>query len=98
MVDLINLPRPERRYEGDTGDWPTCIICGRPIKARPKYLHVVGGGTSVLLPADEGKYTSDAGDMYYHPVGTGCLKKHPQLKRYAINSAGLEEDGCQSAH
>lgn len=91
-MDLIDLPRSERRYEGDTGDYPTCIICGRPIRAKtPKYLHIVGGGLQVLSPVDDAEYRDagdNPGDMYYHPVGAGCLKRHPQLKPYVHLRAG----------
>jgi len=84
-MNLIDLPQSAHRHADDTGDLPPCIICGRPIRAKsPKHLHIVGGGSLVLSPADDEEYTDTAADMGYHPVGAGCLKKHPQLKAYAI--------------
>lgn len=88
MVNLIDLPRHPKRYEGDTGDNDPCIICGRPMKDKnPKFLHLVDRDGLQVVPPDV-EYKDGGTDLCYHPVGRGCLKKYPELRLYAVKRAG----------
>lgn len=79
-----NANRSENERRHCRGDLYPCLICGRPI-AKPKYsLHLWYGSMAVTeeeaaaLVAKEG----DGGDTGFYPVGSDCLKKHPELRPY----------------
>ena len=57
------------------GDETACIVCGQAT-AREYWLHVIDGGGTALHPGDEDKYTDDGGDLYFHPIGSGCRRRH----------------------
>ncbi len=66
------------------GELP-CLICGRPVKSpRAKSVHVFYGNLVVtgeeanLIYDEEG----EGGDLGYYPIGSDCLKKHPELEKY----------------
>lgn len=62
-----------------------CIVCGLPVDMRsnPFVLHVCEGG-NVAVDADP-PYIGhdDAGCLGSYPVGSGCLRAHPQLRPFA---------------
>ena len=66
-----------------SGDAYPCVVCGIPV-TRPRFVcHVIEGGGVALHPEDEALYVPDGGDMCCQPVGTDCLRRHPELKPYA---------------
>lgn len=61
-----------------------CIVCGKPVK-NPKFYvryfwatHIVTDQEAEKIIAEEG----EGGDMGAYPLGAGCLKKYPELKKY----------------
>lgn len=54
-----------------------CVKCQRDIKPGSQFrmVHIVDGGGFVLHPEDESAYASDAGDMYFFPIGTDCARQ-----------------------
>ncbi len=75
-----------RARERKFGDAYCCIVCGLPAPAPKFYCHVVEGGGVALHPDDEALYVPDGGDMCHLPLGPECLKRHPELKPYAIRA------------
>ncbi len=63
-----------------------CIVCGLPTPSPRFYCHVIEGGGVALHPDDEHLYVPDGGDMCHLPLGSECLRKHPQLKPFAIKA------------
>lgn len=60
-----------------------CIVCSLPMP-QPKFMcHVIEGGSSALHVEDEDRYRPDGGDMCFLPLGSDCLRLHPELKPYA---------------
>ncbi len=60
-----------------------CVVCGKAIEHPTYEVECVDGSTSwCVIPGTAD--VSDAGYMGYHPVGVGCLRKHPELKPYAV--------------
>lgn len=66
---------PDNRRDPKTDHY--CYRCHKDIKpgAKTRQIHIINGGLEILHPADESKYTSDAGDMYWFEVGMECAKK-----------------------
>jgi hypothetical protein len=64
------------------GDTYPCACCGLPVPKPKFYVHMIDGGGIALHPDDEALYTDDGGDMGLQPVGTDCLKRHPELKPF----------------
>lgn len=88
----INIPSvelPSSLVEGSRrrhGDAYTCVICGLAMP-KPKFMcHVIEGGGVALHVDDERLYVSDGGDMNFLPVGADCLKRHPEMKPYAVEA------------
>lgn len=84
---IIAIPydrRYEQNFQGETKgeSLGPCVICGKAIKAPGKYfVHVMNGGDSVCT-SDEDFYVDDAGDLGLQPIGSDCLRRHPELKPY----------------
>lgn len=54
-----------------------CIKCQKDLKPGGSYhaVHIVGGGASILHPADEDLYVDDGGDMNFFEVGNDCARQ-----------------------
>lgn len=61
--------------EQQPGSQEPCAACGRELKGKHWYVHVIDGGSRVLHPADEHQYKPDGGEMGSHPIGPECRKK-----------------------
>ena len=83
----MQLPQRTPDYHKNmskAGDLPTCIICGRGIKAvAPASVHVHGGG-SLVVTEEEAATMSAAADVGIYPIGPECLKNHPEMKAYVL--------------
>lgn len=65
-----------------------CVVCGTPVPPGDYYtLHVVDGGGYACTP-DEDETVDPAGDLYYLPIGRGCVTKHPELRPYVRGKGG----------
>lgn len=81
---LIEIPTSTHRFTRDTGEAYPCIICGKAVTSKhPKYLRVVEGGSYAVLPEFQGDYDGDPGDLGFYPIGSECLRNHPELRPYA---------------
>jgi hypothetical protein len=62
-----------------------CIVCGKPAPTTPFSIHVhCGGGTAVT--EEEAAKLDEGADLGMYPIGRNCLKKHPELKEYAVRA------------
>jgi hypothetical protein len=54
-----------------------CARCQKDIKpGQPvRWVHLINGGMTLLHPASEADYVSDAGELGSHPVGLDCARK-----------------------
>ena len=82
-VKVIHSPdyhTNERRFPSHDNEMP-CLICGRAIKMTDdtKMVHLVNGGGEALATVDEASYHDDGGDLGFYPIGSDCLKRHPEL-------------------
>jgi hypothetical protein len=64
-----------------------CIICGRPVVDRKWEVWIHKGG-GFAVTQQEGEILNATGesnaDLGMHPVGSDCLRKHSELKPYAM--------------
>ena len=82
MQQLPSTPHDYYKNMEKAGDLPTCVICGRGIKAEhPRMVHVHDGGLAVVTN-EEAATMNDAADLGLYPIGPECLKKHPRIKPY----------------
>jgi hypothetical protein len=83
MIKLWPLTPPDyRKNQEKAGDLPTCVICGRGIKAQsPKMVHLHDGGSAIVTETEAAELDA-AGDMYFYPIGPECLRNHPEIKDY----------------
>lgn len=71
-------------------DFQPCLICGRPVdtkSAGTRWIHVIEGGSHAAEPGD---VIDQAGDLYFHPIGSDCLRNQPALKPVAKRSPAAE--------
>lgn len=62
----------------DWSDYEPCQCCGRKVGKNPLYAIVVGGGSSLCLPADAAEFEKhDGGWMGCYPIGSECAKMFP---------------------
>lgn len=87
MVDVDRNPdcheqeHRTRRAVGD-GAYDPCWICGRVVRNPKHWLHIHEGGAVAVTEAVAATLDPNA-DMGCYPIGTDCLKKHPELKAVA---------------
>lgn len=66
-----------------------CVICGKPC-SNPKFYIWCHLGGNFAVTAEEGELLNAEGknnmDLGSHPIGTDCLRKHPELKPYSQKS------------
>lgn len=103
---MIDIPRiknyhdnSERTNANGEGNCP-CIVCGRAINMdRPHWMVYVHGGGSVIVTETEHtemNRANERGDLGCYPIGPECLRKHPDIKPYAIRVKPWEPDGVTS--
>ena len=86
---MINVPQSDRSSFKGRGRWSAdsipCYICAKPIrKDRIKYMLHIHCGGGVAVTEDEATNLDGAGDLGCHPIGSDCLRRHPELKPYVI--------------
>jgi len=71
----ISVGNPDYRRTPKTAYF--CINCQKDINpSRPhRMVHIIGGGDTILHPADESLYTNQEGDCGAHPIGNDCAKR-----------------------
>jgi hypothetical protein len=101
MIDglAFGTSQYHKNAERVNGEKTPCAICGRAVNtdsSRTAWIHVHNGGASIVTEA-EAKALNDAGreaaDMCFYPVGSDCLKRHPELGPYVTRPTHAEPDG-----
>ena len=89
---MIDLPRSERsvlRPPKGNRQW-ACIVCGNGVNIdKAAWLWIHKGGSTVVTKEEAERLNAEghgASDVGYHPVGPCCLKRHPELRPYAVKS------------
>lgn len=83
---MIQIPVSEHHSKNAAkckGDEQPCIVCGKPVKAAKWYVHLHCGGSHAVTE-EEAATLPDNEDLGLYPIGTCCLRKHPELKPYAF--------------
>ena len=81
MIKIPNNPNYSKNQERIKGDFYPCLVCGKAVTtANPKMARMWNGDT--LVTDEEALDMNSSGDMGYYPIGSECLRNHPELKRY----------------
>ena len=72
-------------------DYQPCIICGKPVNidTNPKtvpWIHDHNGGGCAVTET-EARALDPGADLGWWPIGSDCLRKHPELKPYVTVGA-----------
>lgn len=96
---MIPIPRSpnyhrnkSRPLRGKQRDALPCAICGLPVVNVRYEVHVHNGGGS-LVTDEEAAGMDPAGDLGFHPVGTDCVRAHPELRPYLFEQVPGEAAG-----
>lgn len=80
-IEIPRSPAPDKRRRAG-GDAYPCVVCGIAV-TKPKFTcHLIDGGGTALHRDDEDRYEPDGGDVGHYPIGTDCLRRHPEMKDY----------------
>jgi len=63
--------------------WP-CAVCDTPVPSPKFIVRIVNGGSHIGTDA-EGD-ANPAADLGYHPIGLDCLRRHPEIKPFAVKA------------
>lgn len=75
------------------GDFP-CIICGCKAANARYWVHVHGGFSTIVTDEEAAalnKGDERGADMGMFPIGSDCLRKHPEIKSYVQDSKQTTE-------
>ena len=82
MQTFVTSPNYVDNSDRCHGNQEPCAVCGKPIEpSKAKHyvrMHVMW---AALMPDEEVEPGYDQG---YFPIGTDCLRKHPELEPYAV--------------
>lgn len=73
------------RSKGD--DYP-CAVCGRVCKSPVWRVVLTQGGHIIATRGSEADDPSDPGYLGYYPIGSACLRDHPEYQRFAFHYEG----------
>lgn len=86
MISVPYHPGHSKNSESRPDGSDPCLICGKPIKYdKQRYtVHVHDGGASIVTE-EEAATMDEAADLGCHPIGTDCLRQHPEIKPYVYD-------------
>ncbi len=94
MIAIPRHPNYHKNYRRTGSSYlQHCIVCGRAISFPRFMVHVVNGGASLATEEEALKLLDDSGYLGLHPLGTDCLKSHPELKPYAAQVIYTDQAG-----
>lgn len=90
MLEIVQADNYTETWERTQKDdaYP-CVVCGRATP-NPRYMVHMFWGTHVVTEEEAEaiiKEEGGGGDMYFYPIGTTCLRKHPEYKPYAVKQS-----------
>ncbi len=80
-VDDITSPDFEKNYSKyGHGENAPCLLCGKPVKPGSQWVRMAV--TLRIIPPDAN--IPRELDQGFFPVGSGCVRKHPELKPFLV--------------
>lgn len=98
MLEIPHHPRyDEWSTQSYTADTFPCVICGKPIKdTKVKHrVYVDNGGQHLLSPEAAAAHPENYKELGMWPIGTDCLRQHPELAPYVVSSGELAAESQQ---
>ena len=86
MIQISVSEKHSKNAEKCSADEQPCVVCGKPMKDAKHYIHLHCGGSHAVT-AREAEDLPDNEDLGSYPIGACCLRKHPELKPYALDCA-----------
>jgi hypothetical protein len=84
-IEIPRSPNYDKNYTGMSRYYGPCVVCGKDCK-NPKYgvIEVNGGGEAALPDSPEADDVTHPGYMGEQPIGSDCLRAHPELLPYVV--------------
>lgn len=83
----LKSPRYDQNVKATRSEHLPCILCGRECKNAKFFVWEHNGGGTLVTP-QEGEELNETGhsgaDLGLQPIGSDCLKKHPQIKPFVV--------------
>lgn len=93
---MIDIPYSEDYFENREKypcqeDEQPCVICGKRCPNPKHGVHVHGGGDVIVTDAEAARL-NPAGDLGFYPIGSDCLRRHPELQKYLDGGSPYDID------
>lgn len=93
MIDVPENPR--KRSRNGLSDYP-CLICGASVNpSTAVWVRVHCGGSCICTLKEAETMNREAGndgaDLYYHPIGPDCRRRHPELEPYIQDAKSVSD-------
>jgi len=85
-LDIKQNPDYHKHADKCGSEYP-CVVCGRGIPKPVHYVHLYYGSMAVTEEeaAEFARKDGDGGgDLGHYPVGSDCLKRHPEIRPYLV--------------
>lgn len=69
--------------KGPRGEALPCAVCGLACPSPTGYVRLADGGDFVFTE-DEWPSLDPGGDLYFYPVGAGCVRRYPALRPFIV--------------
>jgi len=102
MIDIpFNKDFSEQMERTGNGEYPSCIICGRGIRVPRRMVHVHDGFASLVSEQEAQELNAsghEGADMGMWPIGSDCLKLHPELKPYVQEQGRIKANDWKALY
>lgn len=90
MLDITKRRSPAYSDNSDRckGTELPCVLCGKPVINARYWVHLHGGGYTLVTEAEVNTLNS-AEDLGAYPIGPTCLKANPEIRLYLIPKNNL---------
>lgn len=96
MIDVPKHPRYFENMERCKDYHLPCIVCGKACK-NPRWRVRLFWGDTIVTKEEADKIIAEqgeGGDLGNYPLGSDCLRTHPELKPYAIKEETGPKHPC----
>jgi hypothetical protein len=94
MIEIKHSENYAKNQSRNKDNAYPCIICGKSVNNPKHFVRLFYGATVVMETEARAiiEKEGEGGDMLYYPVGSDCLKKHPELKPYVEDAARVSKE------
>jgi hypothetical protein len=91
MIEIPMSPHYGKNLQTwNSADALPCVVCGKTVRNPKHYVHFWTAAYAVM--ESEVPSLDVSGDMGHYPVGSDCLRQHPELKPYVQDAKRVRSE------